>query len=181
LPKDFELLGIKFQDQYYFDKMMPFFASISCAIWERFATALHWITQSQSCNPHILHYLDDFFFAGPSNSNQCQSTLQLFKDVCSQIGVSIALEKFTEPNTIMTFLGIEFDTINMVMRLPHDKLVTLRQTIQTVLNSKKVALKALQSLIGLLNFACIYIIIAQFCFAKILKYTHMLSPQPPFF
>lgn len=28
---DFELLGLKFNDQYYFDKMMPFGASISCA------------------------------------------------------------------------------------------------------------------------------------------------------
>lgn len=28
---DFELLGFKFNDQYYFDKMMPFGASRSCA------------------------------------------------------------------------------------------------------------------------------------------------------
>lgn len=40
------------------------------------------------------------------------------------------------------------------MQLPQDKVVTLRQSIQTVVTSKKVTLKTLQSLIGLLNFAC---------------------------
>lgn len=151
---NFDLLGFKLQGKYFFDKMMPFGASISCAIWEKFTTELHWIIQSSSRNPHILHYLDDFLFAGPPNSNRCQSTLELFKNICSHIGIPIALDKTTEPSTTIIFLDIEFDNIHMVMRLPQDKLVSLRQSIQTVMISKKVSLKALQSLIGLLNFAC---------------------------
>lgn len=90
--------------------MMPFGASISCAIWETFATALHWIIQSQSRNPHILHYLDGFLFAGPPNSNGCQLTLDLFKQISSHIGIPIAHDKTTEPSTTIIFLGIEFDT-----------------------------------------------------------------------
>lgn len=61
---DFELLGFKFQNKYYFDKMLPFGAAISCAVWEKFATSLHWIIQSKSRNPSILNYLDDVLFAG---------------------------------------------------------------------------------------------------------------------
>lgn len=38
---DFELLGFKFNGKYYFDKMLPFGASISCATCDRFATVLH--------------------------------------------------------------------------------------------------------------------------------------------
>lgn len=118
--------------------MMPFGASISCAIWEKFATACHWIIQSSSRNPDILHYLDDFLFEGPPISNRWQSTLDLFKIICSHIGIPIALDKITEPSTTIIFLGIEFDTIHMVMRLPQVKLVSLRQSIQTVMISKKV-------------------------------------------
>lgn len=151
---DFELLGFKFNTKYYYDKMMPFGASISCATWERFATALHWIIQNKSRNPHILHYLDDFLFAGSGNSDQCKSTLALFKQICQDIGVPLALEKTTEPSTTMTFLGIEFDTTNMIMRLPNDKLDNLKQTINLFLHRKKATLKSVQSLIGLLNFAC---------------------------
>lgn len=57
---DFDLLGFKFHGKYFFDKIMPFGSSISCAIWEKFATELHWIIQSSSRNPHILHYLDGY-------------------------------------------------------------------------------------------------------------------------
>lgn len=45
---DFDLLGFQFQGSFYFDKMLPFGASISCALWEKFATALHWLTQNVS-------------------------------------------------------------------------------------------------------------------------------------
>lgn len=92
--------------------MMPFGASISCAIWEKFATSLHLIIQSKSRNPSILHYLDDFLFAGPVNSNFCQFTLDFFKEICNHIGVPIALDKTTVLNTTIFFLGIDFDTIH---------------------------------------------------------------------
>lgn len=153
-PSDFELLGFKFQNKYYYDKMLPFGASVSCATWERFASALHWIVQNRTRNPSILHYLDDFLFMGSANSNKCQATLSEFKHICQDIGVPIALEKTTNPTTTLIFLGIELDTVNMIMRLPQDKLLLLKQRIHVFLHSKKATLKSFQSLIGLLNFAC---------------------------
>lgn len=76
---DFDLLCFRFQGScFYFDKMLPFGASISCALWEKFATALHWLTQNTSRNPNIFHYLDDFLFADKAHSHQCQKTLAIF-------------------------------------------------------------------------------------------------------
>ena len=40
-PGDFDQLGFVFQDKYYFDKCLPFGASISCALFEKFSSALH--------------------------------------------------------------------------------------------------------------------------------------------
>lgn len=151
---DFDLLGFQFQGSFYFDKMLPFGASISCALWEKFATALHWLTQNTSRNPNILHYLDDFLFAGKANSHQCQNTLVIFQNICQDLGVPIAQDKTTNPATIITYLGIEFNTTVMSMKLPQDKLSLLLATIQTAIQHQKVTLKFLQSLIGLLNFAC---------------------------
>ena len=42
----------------------------------------------------------------------------------------------------------------MVMRLPQEKISDLRKQIAFFINSKKATLKELQSLIGMLNFAC---------------------------
>ena len=153
-PADFELLGFKFQGLYYFDKMLPFGASISCSLWNHFADFLHWVTNQFSKNPFIIHYLDDFLFCGPPLSSQCATTLQTFRTMCSELGVPIAEGKMVEPTTHLVFLGISFNTLNMTMSLPPEKLHTLREAIQAVLQAKKVTLKQLQSLLGLLNFAC---------------------------
>lgn len=96
-------------------------ASISCALFESFSTALHWFVQNKSKNKNILHYLDDFLFGGVQGSLQCSSTLSIFIDSCKEWGVPLAEEKTVEPTEILVFLGVEFDTIEMVMRLPQDK------------------------------------------------------------
>jgi hypothetical protein len=153
-PGDFDLLGFQFQDMFYYDKMVPFGCKISCALWDRFANFLHWLTEKHSANKFILHYLDDFFFCGKNQSNTCQQTLNTFRHICSDLGVPIAEEKTTSPTQILTFLGIEFNTLDMNMKLPPTKLLELREQISCILDSKKVTLKTLQSLIGLLNFAC---------------------------
>ena len=58
-----------------------------------------------------------------------------------------------EPTTRLTFLGIEFDTVGMTMRLPQDKLTELQRRIHETLHTSKTTLRDLQSIIGLLNFA----------------------------
>ena len=47
-PADFDLLGFAIDGQFYIDKCLPMGCSISCKIWETFATFLHWLTESKS-------------------------------------------------------------------------------------------------------------------------------------
>lgn len=68
-------------------------------------------------------------------------------------GVPLADEKTCLPSTTMEFLGIEIDTCMMEFRLPEVKLKKLKWLIMRVLK-KKVRLKEMQSLLGILAFAC---------------------------
>ena len=77
-----------------------------------------------------------------------------FTNLCSNLNIPIACDKTEGPATIITFLGIEFDTLNMIMRLPAEKILELKKKIIATMHAEKVTLKQLQSLIGLLNFAC---------------------------
>ena len=43
-----------------------------------------------------------------------------------------------EPTTRLTFLGLEFDTMGMTMRLPHDKMT---ERIQETLHTSKKSLR----------------------------------------
>ena len=47
--------------------------------------------------------------------------------VCSRLGLLAALEKTVGPSTIITFLGIEIDSVAQQLKLPNDKLSHLQQ------------------------------------------------------
>jgi hypothetical protein len=66
--------------------------------------------------------------------------------------VPIANEKTEGPTTILEYLGLTIDTQNMVVKIPTDKVKELLDQIKTVASAKKVTLKQLQSLCGLLAF-----------------------------
>ena len=73
--------------------------------------------------------------------------------MCSQLGIPIAPNKTCGPSTTLTFAGIELDSIRSEARLPRDKITKCVDIITDFLQGKKVQLKELQSLLGLLNFA----------------------------
>lgn len=155
-PGDFDLLGFKMDGKFYFDKCLPMGASISCSLFEKISSALHWIVEQKSVGglSALLHYLDDFLFGGKAQSNECGELMQSFHEVCSDLGVPLADEKTEGPSSTICFLGIEFDSNKMEMRLPVKKVSDLQVKLREILSKKKVTLKSLQSLIGSLNFAC---------------------------
>lgn len=129
-------------------------ASSSCQIFDAFSTALQWIMMNHYGSGGMSHILDDFFFIGSRNSESCLHDLQTFMKLCSYIGVPIKYEKTTLPATEIIIYGIEVDSEKMECRLPQDKIVKIRSALQELVHCKKVTLQKLQSLIGLLNFAC---------------------------
>lgn len=80
--------------------------------------------------------------------------MDIFLSLCQYLGIPIAPGKTCGPSTILSFAGIELDTVQSEARLPQDKLDKCTELISNFLHRKKVYLEELQSLIGLLNFAC---------------------------
>jgi hypothetical protein len=66
--------------------------------------------------------------------------------------VPIAPEKTEGPRQLLTFLGIELDTIAQVARLPQDKLDKGLQLVRDMGSRRRASLRELQSLTGFLNF-----------------------------
>ena len=60
-PSDYNLLGMQWHDQYYFDKCMPMGCSSSCRTFELFSSALEWVAQNKLHINHIVHLLNDFW------------------------------------------------------------------------------------------------------------------------
>jgi hypothetical protein len=87
----------------------------------------------------------------------CRHDLNSFLQLCNRIGIPIKAEKTVYPTTVITIYGIEIDSNNMECRLPVDKIVKIRNALNKTYNRKKIKLRDLQSLIGLLNFACLVV------------------------
>jgi hypothetical protein len=152
-PQDYDLLGIFWQGQFYYDRAMPMGCASSCRTFETFSTALQWVAQKHLNIAHLIHILDDYLMAA-SSYDQCCADLKNFLSLCEYLGIPIAPEKTVGPQTTLTFAGIELDTRLFEARLPADKIAKSKVLLSKFLQRKKATLKEVQSLIGLLNFAC---------------------------
>lgn len=92
--------------------------SISCKIWETFATFLHWLTQYKTGLDTLDHYIDGIIFAGMGGSQDCAILMTQFTSLTKEIEVPLAEDKTAGPTTQLTFLGFEIDTVDMIVRIP---------------------------------------------------------------
>lgn len=152
-PEEYHLFGFRWNSLYYYDKCLPMGCASSCQMFERFSTGLHWIGQSFMLQGVMFHILDDFLIVAQTKE-LTDYNLKTFLHICKEIGIPMAPDKTIGPDTSITFLGIELDTVKQEARLPQDKLSKCLEIICEFLHRKKVTLKELQSLCGLLNFAC---------------------------
>ena len=152
-PEDYHLLGIHWQDKFYYEKVLPFGLRSSPYIFDRVATVIEWIIKSHFSIDALLHYLDDFLAVAPP----CLSLASKQRDVIVQafnyLQVPLATEKLEVPVTTLTFLGITLDTVKMEARLPDDKLQELRALLDTLSATRRTSAAKLDSFLGKLAFA----------------------------
>ena len=151
-PSQYRLTGFNWGNEYYYDKCLPQGSASSCRKFEAFSTALKWILQNKLGVYRVVKVLDDFFFVA-NTKQQCQSALNSFLSLCMELGIPIAHHKTVGPSQVITVLGIELDTRQMMARLPLDKLDKYKNDILATITCDKITLRELKSIIGKLQFA----------------------------
>lgn len=152
-PEDFWLLGLKDEEgNIYIDKFLPMGCKISCALFEKFATFLHWLVQFLSGQDTLDHYLDDFIFGGAQGTSHCRDLVENFMTVCEKLAVPVANEKSVGPCTKLIFLGLELDSVCLLIRIPLHKIEELQEVMAHIITCKKVTLREFQSMVGKLAF-----------------------------
>ena len=151
-PEDRPLQAVRWNGSIYVDPMLPFGLRSAPKIFNAVADALQWhLTQVGAQN--LLHYLDDYIMVGPPGSDVCHRSLQLLLAECSRMGVPIAAHKTEGPTPCLTFLGIEIDAADEVLRLPAPKLQRLQTLLREWGDKKVCKRRELESLVGTLNHA----------------------------
>ena len=126
---DYPLLGFQWEGKFYHDRCLPMGASSSCKIFEELSSALEWILLNKLGVQACTHCLDDFFILNQSKQG-CSHSMNKFVNLCSDLGIPIAHKKTEGPDTTLVFLGIEFDTVKMELRLPLNKVQKCTELLQ---------------------------------------------------
>ena len=150
--EDQPLLGIKWQGQFYYEKVLPFGLRSSPAIFDAVASAIEWIMQHQFSIHQLLHYLDEFLCVS-SGAVVANEQLSILLRAFVYLGVPLAPAKVEGPLSCLTFLGITLDCIRLEARLPLDKLVEIRSLLTDTVTRRRISQRNLESLSGKLSFA----------------------------
>ena len=151
-PEDWPLLTYWWKGRFFVDVVLPFGCRSSPFIFNTFADTLEWVARSKFEVKSMLHYLDDFFFTGPS-FERCLTARDNFATMCKELRVPLADDKAEGPATCLTFLGIEIDTVNRCCRLPKAKLADLKRLLAVWSGIPQCTKRELLSLVGSLSFA----------------------------
>ena len=152
-PELWPFHGIKWNNEYYFYNKLVFGSRFSPKIFDTLSTAVCWIAQNNYGIKHVLHLLDDFLVVEPFNSN-AEKTKGTFLSIFQSLGIPLSLKKTEGPSTSLEYLGIILDTIKLEARLPKDKILRIREIIESFSKRNSCTKRELLSLLGHLNFAC---------------------------
>ena len=66
-PDDWELLGMKWDGKYYYDKVLPFGLRSAPFLFNQLSDAIEWILNNKCAISYVCHFLDDFLIIKPGN------------------------------------------------------------------------------------------------------------------
>ncbi|CAC5416547.1 unnamed protein product [Mytilus coruscus] len=98
----------------------------------------------------LLNYLDDF--ARAEKSEDANFVFDLLGRLLDSCGLEESVEKASSPSTVMTFLGVEFNTSELTISVTTERVEEILLLVKTWLNKQVATVKHLQSLLGKLHF-----------------------------
>ena len=146
-PYDYHLLGLVWNSKLYFDTKIPFGLRTGAMAAQRTTNAIMHMYRNMGYNG--VNYIDDIGTA--ETVDKAEEGYDNLKNPINNLGFEIAEQKCCSPSTSMIFLGKQFDSVNMSISIPADKLTEIRQIIEKLLLKKTVTRKKLESIIGKLS------------------------------
>jgi len=143
----YSLLVIEWEGQYYVDISIPFGLRTGALICQKVTNAFAYIMTKYGVD--IVNYIDDL--AGCNNPEAAQSDYALVRSTAKALGLNEAPHKLCPPNTSMVFLGIDFDSITLTLRIPPDKVQEVLELLEQWRHRHTASRNQLQSLLGRLH------------------------------
>ena len=152
-PADYNKLGFSWRGRIYIDKRLAMGLRSAAACCQRSTTAVGYVF-SKERNRQVVVYLDDFNGVVPKGLDGAIADFEALGRLLSEFGFEESLDKACFPSTSCIMLGIQFDTLKMVMRVTSERLKEISLLTQVWLSKISCSLTELQQLLGKLQFVC---------------------------
>ena len=147
-PADWNLLGLIWNKQWYFDTTMPMGLRSSAMCCQRITNAIRHLYQKRGYD--LVAYLDDLASAEvPSQADQAYREMG---KVLEEAGLQEQKQKSVPPSTNIVFLGVTFDSVSLTLSVPQDRVQETIAALDEWLLSENVSRKEVQHIVGKLQF-----------------------------
>ena len=143
-PHDYDLLGLKWRNEAFFNTCLPFGNSHGTQIFQRFSDAVRHVMYVKGFT--VLNYVDDFI--GLGTPDVARRSCDALCDVMNELGLDISQRKFVPPGTVVVCLGVEINTIEATVSIPREKLTQVVTLVKEWLPKISCSRRQLQSLLG---------------------------------
>ena len=123
----------------------------------------------------ILNYLDDL--ASAETADKAYFSYNTLGAILEKCGIEEAKNKACPPSTIMTFIGILFNTEKLTMEVTPERLREIQHLLQNWLDKETASLKEIQSLLGKLNFVASCVRPGRVFISRMLKWLKVLIKE----
>ncbi len=146
LPRHRPFLRFAFEGQAYQYKVLPFGLSLSPRVFTKVVEAA--LVPLREQGVRILNYLDDWLTLAQSR-RQLSAHRDLVLKHLSLLGLRVNWEKSKlVPTQRISFLGMEFDSVNQTARLTQERAQSVLNCFKTLSGRTAVPLKLFQRLLG---------------------------------
>lgn len=146
---------ITHENFYFCDKTLCFGSGTSCYLYMKLSNAIAHVFKFRTAvtRGDINNYLDDFQTC-KLDKEGCNRYLGIFIDICNELNLPLSLDKTQWATQVMVFLGLLLNTVNQMVTIPKDKIERGCRELDILIRSRKVTVRQVQGLAGLLNFFC---------------------------
>lgn len=153
-PLAVPLLGMAHRGRIFVDICPSFGCRTSGVSQQRVSQAITYLMNKRGFS--CLAYVDDFCGLEVS-LEEATRAFNVFHEICTDLGLAIAHEKSAAPTQTIEWLGFYIDTVNMVLKIPDQKIQDLIQETKSWKFRQTATRRELQCLAGRLSHmtACI--------------------------
>ena len=149
-PWDWPLLGIKWKEKTYFDTAIPFGVRHGAMSCQRTTEALCYLN-SKDGKADSEAYIDDMATVCEKILQAAMSRYNNFLKEIEELGLQVSLAKCAPPSIEMTWVGVTFNSLLMLMWIQKSKVEETLSICQSLLSQDRIRKSKLQSILGKLN------------------------------